>query len=179
MSSDPATNEGGQWRRLFEELGRRTREPARQPPFVGFVLTGVVLFGGLGIWVELLKLSFATGEVTYDGLETSIITFYPALIGSSAIQLVLACWNKDKSLMSVGITTLCFSFVAAILLALSEHNHPYLVLTAGSALSCFAIWLWWITNGDDPTFKAATPIDAATGGEVDRQLPGTLTGYKV
>src|SRR4051794_19356359 len=48
--------------RLGKVLWRRTIDPFFQPPFVFYVFTGVVLFGGLGVWVEIVKLCLSPRE---------------------------------------------------------------------------------------------------------------------
>lgn len=68
------------WRALGRELVRALG-PIAHPTFVLFFLFIVFGLGGVGVWVELFKLSYSSGtqpEVT-DGLITSLVTFFFAL----------------------------------------------------------------------------------------------------
>lgn len=78
----------GEWGYLRNWLVTRTVEPTRSVPFVFYVLLGPFLFGGLQIWVEILKWWHSGMRPEYSGLITAISTFFPALAGSTALQLV-------------------------------------------------------------------------------------------
>lgn len=166
--------------KLRRELWRRTHEPVRELPFVVYVFTGILLFGGLGVWVEILKIILAGSPVEFAGLITAVVTFFPALIGSTTLQLVLGSVNGgDKVMVSFALLMMCVFLTFAILLPFFSGTHPIGVLGCGIACSAFAIWTWWITNGDDPDFKKVVKPDAATGGNPQRQLPGDLNGFQV
>lgn len=175
-----AAVEGGGWARLATELRRRTREPISNPPFVFFFIPGVVIFGGLGIWAEVVKIAITESSAGLAGLITAIITFYPALGGSTTIQLVFASFNeKDKTLLSLGVFLLCLFPISALLLSLFSGRYPISVLVLGIILSLSVVWVWWITNCDDVTYKQMSTPDAATGGDPERSLSGDLTDFKI
>ncbi len=168
------------WVHLSRELARRTREPIKHAPFVFYVILGTIVFGGLGVWVELLKIVISESSVGLAGLITAIITFYPALAGSTTIQLVLSSANRnDKVVMSFGLLMLCLFTISALLLAVFAGKHPTAVMVAGVVLSFLVVWVWWITNCDDATYKQMPAPDAATGGDPERKLSGNITEYKV
>lgn len=177
--SGSTTIQNGGWSYLRTELASRTGAPAKNVPFVIYVFLGPFLFGGLGIWVELVKLVIAKDMVEYGSLITAIITFFPALGCSTALQLVLASAGKnDKVLISFALLMLFVFLAPAVLLQFFSAEHPGMVLLISTLCSLGAVWLWWITNGSDPTYMAPEP-DAATGGAVGRPLPGNLNGFDV
>jgi len=170
----------GEWAYLRRELFRRTRDPIGDPNFVFYVFLAIVLFGGLGIWVELLKYSITNQSQTLEGTITAIITFFPSLVGAATLQLVLSSMNKqDKTMATFGLVALCTFMVFALLLPFFSASHPLRVLTLGAICSLAAVWTWWITNGSDPTFRKLPRPDAATGGTTERSLAGNLDGFKV
>ena len=179
MSDVASTDEqDGDWKYLVRQLRQRTYDPIKNAPFVIYVFLATVMFGGLGIWIEVLKIAISKTPVDFSGLITSIITFFPTLIGPTSLQLVLLSASKsDKILISFSLLIFCVFLAFAILLPFFSSTHPVAVLVLGIACSICAVWVWWFTNGDDPTYKKMPPPDSATGGSTDRKLPGDLSGF--
>lgn len=166
------------WAYLFEQLGQRTVGPIKSFPFVVYLLIGIILFGGLGIWSELLRLTVAKDAFALTGLITAILTFFPTLIGSTSLQLILSSANtSDKVMIAFAIMILFIFLAAAILLAFFADAHPVNVLVAGVVSSLAAIWVWWMTNGSDSTFQSQH-VDAASGGTLNRTLKGGFDDLK-
>ena len=178
MSETSTSDLAGDWRRLGRELIARTVHPFTNVAFVIFVILGPLLFGALGVWIEIFRLIKSTTQPEYAALITAISAFYPALGTSTALQLVLASASKnDKSLISFALLMASLFPAAALILQSFSDNHPIPILLASAFCSIVAIWVWWITNGGDPTFITPSP-DAATGGQLDRNLPGSLSGFQ-
>lgn len=179
MSLDSQTGvHEGDWRYLRREIWRRSVQPFSHVPFVFYVLLAIVLLGCLGIWVELIKVAISTGQREYDGVLTALATFFPALIGSSSLQLILSsAGNRDKVLVSFGYFISIVAFAAVVLISILYPFLPILTFWASVLFVFFAIWLWCFTNGDDPTYKSA-PIDAPSGGDTGRQLKGDTSEFK-
>jgi hypothetical protein len=166
------------WAYLWGEIKKRTLEPVKAVPFVIYIFLGIVLFGGLGIWTELLKILISDKPLDLAGLLTAVMTFFPTLIGSTAIQLVLASF-QNKILQSFALFILFVFLAVAILLPFFSSDHPVAVLTIASIASLCAIWTWWFTNSAEPTFRHMVPIDAPSGGPAANPLKGNLSGFKV
>lgn len=168
----------GDWSYLWTEIKRRTTQPFSDVPFVIYVLVGIVGLGCLGIWVEVVKTFLSPSFVGGDGVLTALATFFPALICSSSLQLILASTGRgDKVLVSIGYFVSFVAVIAAVLISVLNSRMPHYTVWAAVAFSVLAIWLWWFTNGDDPTYKSA-PVDAATGGNPTRALKGDTTGFQ-
>lgn len=168
------------WQYLKKQLGKRSVEPLSDLPFIFYMITGVVLFGGLGIWAEIMRWVMSSGPFDIAGLITAVITFFPALIGSTTLQLILASSNRpsaDKILISFALLVLCVFSAFGIVLPLISNQHPVGVLVVGSLCSVASVWIWWITNGLDPTFKSH--LEEAVGGSTEKDPVGTLDGWQV
>jgi hypothetical protein len=179
MSETPEASTLNDWQRLGRHLRARTVDPIKSVPFVFFVFLGPVAFGALGVWVEIIRLAISTaGPKDFAPLITAISTYYPALGCSTALQLQLAKTTKgDKVLVSFGQLMFSIFLVTAIVVQFFWQDYPQTVFAVSFLSTIAAIWLWWITNADDPTFAAT--VDAATGGDVARDLRGTLNGFQV
>lgn len=179
MSSESNTGaRAGDWHYIRHEIRRRTTQPFSHAPFVFYVLLAIILLGCLGIWVELIKVAISSGQPNYDGVLTALATFFPALIGSSSLQLILSSTgNRDKVLVSFGYFVSIVAFAAVVLISVLHPFLPRVTFWASVVFAVLAVWLWWFTNGDDPTYKSA-PIDAPSGGNTGRQLKGDTSGFQ-
>lgn len=180
MSSiDADPNPVGDWRYLGREIWRRTWNPFRNVPFVFYVVLAILGLGCLGIWVELVKTQVSSTPSSYDGVLTAIATFYPALIGSASLQLILTSTGKsDKVLVSFALLACFASFFSVVLISVFHQLYPVWCFWAASYFAAFAVWFWWFTNGDDVTYQNAA-IDAAAGGDTSKALKGDLDDFKV
>ena len=179
MSEEIGVDEtANDWAYLWDQIKKRTLEPVKAVPFVIYIFLGIVLFGGLGIWTEILKIIISDKPTEIAGLLTAVMTFFPTLIGSTAIQLVLAS-SQNKILLSFALFILFVFLALAILLPFFSSAHPGAVLTVASIASLCGIWTWWFTNSTDPTFRHQVPIDAPSGGPTDNPLKGNLSGFQV
>lgn len=170
----------GDWKYLGRELRKRTCDPITQVPFVIYVFLGIVMFGGLGVWTELYKVALSKSPREIGSLTTAFLTFFPALIGSTTLQLVYSSVNKgDKIIGAFSLFVFCIFVSFAIILPSFSTLCPVTVLVLAIICSICAVWVWWFANADDPTYKRLPPPDSATGGSIDRNLPGSLTGFTV
>lgn len=115
---------------------------------------------------------------TYDGVFTALATFFPALIGSSSLQLILDSTGKsDKVLVSFGILVSFIALAAAVLISVFHQLLPCVTFGFSIFFALLAVWLWWFTNGDDPTYKSVS-IDAPSGGDPKRKPKGDTSGFR-
>lgn len=172
-----ATITGGEWRYLRSEIYRRTINPFQSVPFVVYTVLAIIMLGSAGIWYEILKIHISTQDPNYNGVVVAYTSFYLALTGSASHRLILSSTDKpDKVMVSFSILAgaLSILFLVAIHL-LYELDKINWLLTATFAI--IPMWIWWIANGDDPVFQSIV-TDAATGGNTNRTLQGSLEGYK-
>ena len=85
---------------LGREVTHRFRAPTGQVSFWVALIFGVILLGGLGIWVEIYK--YATiSDANAENVKTAIHTFFPALAFTATLQLILE--TDRKYLRSSGL----------------------------------------------------------------------------
>ncbi|MBX8548830.1 MULTISPECIES: hypothetical protein [Pseudomonas syringae group] len=165
------------WYQFRASLLSRTVKPAKHPTFVMFFALGIVVFGGIGIWVEILRLNvFLSKEATFTSVCFAINVFYPSLGCASMLQFIVG--NYPKALKAFGCL-LCFIFIGACLLIGLRQLYTPIGLCVEIALSALALWAWWIANAENPDYLDAD--DATAYGPVDTNtpLPGDLNGFKV
>jgi hypothetical protein len=167
------------WLRLGRELRKRSRDPLGHFSFVAYFVVAVVMFGGAGIWTELRSYLYfvpTAGEpfASLASLRTALITFFPALAGSSCMQLI---WAEDheRSLRAFAIVVLAALLVAIFFIS-PEGVSDRTALAVGAAAAVLALWSWWIANAKQ---KDLLDPDAATGGSaVSADLPGSLDEFE-
>lgn len=168
----------GEWSDLWQEITRRTRQPWKQVTFVTYLVFAIVGFGGFGIWAELVELNLSEKPRNYDGLYTAVATFYPALIGAASFQLLLiAVAETNKVMTSFGVAVLLTGITCAILLGIFHDQYPTARFLAATLLSLFSIWLWIITDADNPIYQTI-PVDTPSGGDPQRYLRGDMSGFE-
>ena len=162
------------WAALKHELAQRAVEPFESPTFVFFFLAIVIGVGGIGIWVELFKLTRPQGTPDpLDGFVTSLIAFFFALVGTSCTQLIIE-ESESKALRALAQFVLILAFVGAVLATVGVGSGQAGVLPWTFA-SIAALVVWWLANAKSPGLRDP---DAPTGGAVTKKLPGNLSGYK-
>ncbi|MYA59520.1 MAG: hypothetical protein F4X40_03025 [Chloroflexi bacterium] len=175
----PAVYAGdGEFRYVRKELCRRTAEVTKRFPLFAYVLVAILGLGGLGIWTEVVKIALAKDLSQFDGVFTAVAAFFPAVVGSATFQLLLfATGTSNRIITALGILVLFFSFGGAVLLGVFHSQYPISCLIAAIFLVVFSIWIWIVTNADDPLFQSA-PVDAASGGNTSRNPKGDLSNFK-
>ena len=179
MSSvDTDVFQQGDWKYLGSEICRRTWQPFSSVAFVFYAVIAIVVLGCAGIWVEIVKAMLTTEAGSNEGVLTALATFYPALIGSASLQLILSSAGRaDKIITSFALLVCILSFASVALVSVFHAQSPDVAMKISIGFAIFAIWLWWIANADDPIYRNA-PIDAASGGSTERTLAGSTDGFK-
>ncbi len=159
---------------LWRELKLRAAEPIEHPTFVMYFVGVVFLLGGVGAWVELVKLLRSQEEsYSLDGLITSLVTFFFALVGTSCTQLVIE-ESESKALRALAQFILILAIVPAAL-AIAGVGSGQTGIWIWAPASIFSLLVWWLANAKSSGLKDP---DAPTGGAVTKTLPGNLADYK-
>jgi hypothetical protein len=154
---------------LWKELRRRMFRPLPSFTFGSFLIRGIVIFGGLAIWIECLKYVVAD-QPSSEGIRLALLTYYPA-VGCAAGQQIAVYEETRNYLREFGNTS---SFALMGFCAVSfvlQKKFPESVLVGGVILSIFAIGLAWIAVGLDKPFNEPDP-EVAVGGKADTPLVG-------
>lgn len=162
------------WPLFFGELVRRTRSPARHVSFVLYFFLGVIVLGGLGIWVELIE--YIHHPESLAALRTALVVFFPALIGTSCMDLLWS--DNEKKYMRAFSVIIVAIFVATIFVERATTSSG-IALCISTIASLAALWVWWVANADQPHLRDVN-LDAPVGGEASpakTRLPGDETGF--
>ena len=180
LNGNPSREEEvGEWKYLGRELIRRTKQPWKHVSLVLYVLVAIVVFGGLGIWVEIVKIGTADEFRGTSELFAAMATFYPALVGASALQMIfLSLDSANKIMGAFAIAAWVLSIVMGLLVAVFYSGSPTTCITLVVVMGIAAVWLWMIAHADDPIYKRGR-IDSASGGSTDRPLKGNTGDFKV
>jgi hypothetical protein len=164
-------------RKLGIELRKRFTMPMGQVSFWVALVMGVVLMGGWGIWIEIIKWSYFDEDGT-KGIRTAIHTYFPALAFTATMQLIMVEGDK-KYLRSFGWALGIILLIASLfLLILTNKLSDGISFWGGIFFSTLAVLVWWIANGMEPMFHDTPSIDAAVGGNADAPLKGGTDGFK-
>lgn len=164
------SSQNNSWFDLIDDLAIRLIRPWYSVPFVMYLLTGVLLLGGVAIWVEIVKYSISSHfHLSYpdrrapsiDAILAAIHTFYPALAWSATMQIVLADapegdsdGRPHKRLRALALFLGSVVLVLAIVvMSLAEVLLPSVSLAFGLLGVLIAIVLWCIANAEDATYK--------------------------
>lgn len=149
---------------LRVELARRTKRPSGQ--FVFWVYFAVVVvLGGLGFWLELTQ-----RQRDWNNAYTSLVTFFPALIGSSCVQMVFETGNRR--MQAFAVLSLFFALIAGTGLISAERPASLCVWVTAIVMCVFSLWVWWIANADNTALHDGPTPDAPVGGDPYGPLAG-------
>lgn len=181
MSETETEQRSASWAILGRELKRRTIEPASHVSFALYFFVAVIVLGGAGIWLELYTYLFQATPEKPDpsaaALRTAVTTFFPALAGTSCMQLI---WENDdfRSLRAFATSALVVLFIAALAIAPATVTTST-ALWVGGVASCLAFWTWWIANAEQEGLMDLDP-DAPMGNKDPKSdLSGNLDGFTV
>jgi hypothetical protein len=165
----------GGWDVFRRDLARRWCEPFQHATYCFYFFASVIVIGGLGIWVELVLLAEGiSGDA--GNLRTAIATFFPALIGSTCLQILFGAYLRQLRAFAVAFT-LVFAAIGLWLIADRNLSTPKSLIAGG--LSSFAsLWFWWIANAFNADYFDEQDPTAPIGGEdPNAKLGGTLEGF--
>lgn len=170
----------GLYREIADEFKERTTRPAKHPSFVLFFMCAVLGLGALGIWLELFSYIYPeSGEYPSretDALRTAILTFFPAVAGTAAMQLMWA--ESTKHFRSVAFAILAAFLVVALLISPARITNAS-ALVAGVTASVVSLWVWWIANAKQADLLDSINTSAPIGGDnVEVKLAGSLDEFQ-
>ena len=157
----------------------RLGKPIGSVTFWTYMVWGVMGFGGLAIWIEVVKHCWigSSDSLTTDGIRLAVLTYFPA-VGCAAGQQISIVEKDRKYMRSFGITA-SFGFMTLCIISfLLQIKHPNWSLFLGIVCSIAAVLTFWIAIGLDESFHDTDP-DAAVGGTTDIALKGETGDFSV
>lgn len=164
----------GQWQYLRKELIERTIQPWGSVTFVLYFFMAIVMFGALGVWIEVYQF-LTSSKPDAARIIVAMITFFSALIGTSAAQLAYDAFDEPNKIM-LAFALIVLVFFSGFAVLLSRLGSTNAVFVLNFICSICAVWVWWIANAKTKTF--AYGPDTATGGDPTRELDGNFEGFK-
>jgi peptidoglycan/LPS O-acetylase OafA/YrhL len=146
--------------------------------FCVYAFFAICVFRLLSVWLEVYQFVVQGNWTNDDALRTSIVTFFPALAGPAALQLVFT-HEVSKPLRAFAVLTGAGLAILATVLQLHKGMPVRYVYPLAVSACAIAIWFWLVATGQDPAFNDGIDIDAPVGGSSDVTPPGDLTGFKV
>lgn len=156
--------------RLWEEIKRRWKAPRGHPTFAIFFIGSFLVFAAAGVWLEFFKLWFGWGPEpgSPSALRTAIATYFPAILGSSILQLAIS--DSLRSLRALGHLVGTFFLVLAFALVFSATLLDSAAIFIGLLASAASLACWWIVNADESSFRDEPLPEVATG-KADPKAP--------
>lgn len=157
------------FKELKRDIARRTKRPIKHPSFIIFFIIAVLGFSALGIWLELYayvypEVGAASPKLDPLGaLRTAVITFFPAVAGTAAMQLIWA--DGAKHFRSVAFLTLFIFLVAALWIFPANRISTESALFYGFIASLVSVYVWWVANADQIDLLDKINPSAPLGGE--------------
>nr|WP_312295497.1 hypothetical protein [Brevundimonas diminuta] len=152
---------------LGDELWVRLAEPLLNFTYWTHLLVGVCFYGAIGVWAEVVRHFVLGAEEGSSNILLAMHATYPAIIGATAMQLLL---NKDQPTYMRAfaqlISTIFFCVAATSILASGRLIHYVSFLLAMTGNLC-AILFWWIANArDDGLNDRGDGASDAVGGAI-------------
>ncbi len=172
---------------LLKSARERTWRPIRHPSFVAFFVLAVFGLGAAGVWLEVYVLLFpephspCTPSALHhlpsstEALRTALITFFTAVAGTSAMQLV---WAEELKHFRSASALVLFLFLVAALVIFPSRISDSVAITAGVIMSLVSLWVWWVANAMQlDLLDRIDPSDPVGGRDPHAPLGGDRTGW--
>lgn len=158
--------------KLGEELWIRLMLPVGQFTYWTHLIIGVCFYGAIGVWTEVLRRYVLAVETDNANILLAMHSTYPAIIGATAMQLLLN--NGQLTYVRAFaqlISTIFFSVAAVSILAANNISEALSFQIALLGNVC-AILFWWIANARDEGLKdPANDALTSVGGPVPDEGP--------
>jgi peptidoglycan/LPS O-acetylase OafA/YrhL len=139
----------------------------------------IIGVGPTGFWIELYSY-FTSSAPKVATLRTSFVSFVPAFVAGTTLQLIWA-ENEKRALRAFAILILSACMLGLVFCA-SNAIPDNAAVIFGSLSAAVAFWMWWIANANQGELMDQRPDDSHTnpigGDHVDVPLAGDLNGFQ-
>ena len=171
----------GPYRQFLAEFRDRVLDSLGDVTFLLYFIVAIILCGGFGIWVEVLKLLIASSDnLNFDGIQNAAFTLYPALIGASCMLLVLEGTDKsEKPKTAFSLFVIIFTAFISAMIGIFESKDMYQLPSRVliTFFTVFGLFFWCFANGNNPHIQTVNP-DSAVGGDTSKHLNGNTDGFQ-
>lgn len=159
----------------FDELGKelweRLRLPVSNVTYWTHLVMGVCFYGAIGVWTEVLRRFVLDAEASNANILLAMHSTYPAIIGATAMQLLLRKEQKSylRSFAQL-VSTIFFLLAAVCILAAAKWTEQTSFELALFGNLC-AVIFWWIANARDEGLQDRLDSKDSVGGELPELGP--------
>jgi hypothetical protein len=165
----------------WKVLHKRWTRPTKQLSFWTFLGVGIIILGGLPVWIEGFRyLTFTphgtVAEANLEPFQLALATAGLAVAGPSAMQLL---YSRDKLAIVAAILLFTVEMIAAMYLMVFGEPDVFGTWVGGLICAGVAVLAWVLANGEDDIFQDDTDSDVAAGGDPMRPLLNRTAPAKV
>jgi hypothetical protein len=153
----------GTFQSTGRELGERIKKPLNRVAYWGYMITGVVFFGGLGVLYNYYDM---LGKVPtcedWRAAALALATYAPAVAGAAAVQVIL---DQEESQEFKALAV--FGVIVVVLFCLPVLGEKFDVLGSNIAGGIATVLSWlmcWIASANDDRFNPSP--NASMGGDL-------------
>lgn len=167
------------WRDLRTEVKARIFEPFDDPVFVIYFFLIIVLVGGLGVLLSVIRFAADQSSQNVIAIPRTLSTYSLATVAGAFVQLNFLSFPSgtlDSPLEGARASTMralwMLALAIVVVVAILALTGLWTVKPAwayGCSLAgvgC-ALFLWWIANYDNSNLRLPSPSDVA-GGDPDK-----------
>jgi chromate transport protein ChrA len=151
---------------ILPQLKRRFYAPCKSVTFYAHLFVGVIIFGGLGVYIATWRSHGAIEDVS-----AALLGYFPAIVGAALLEFDS---ENQPYLRSFGFCALGFFSIMAALIVITECGLQLSLALLGTALG---ILFWWVANGLNPRFDDVKPQDAIGGDASGNLAQSPDTGW--
>lgn len=155
-------------------LWHQLRTPLGQVSFWTYLILAVWGFGGLGVWVEVIK--HVRGADNIESILTAIYTYFPAVAFGSSMQLIIR-EDTRRHVRSFALLIGAILVIIASLQGLELFYHYEFMWSYIGVL--IATILWWCANGSDENLHDNISPDASLGDSPASPAVGDTRGFAI
>jgi hypothetical protein len=134
-----------------------------------YLVVGMVLCGGAGFWLLLLKSHL---KLPQSDLLMTFCSFAPAIAGASCMDFIFG-ENERKYLRGFSIL---FGAIVLVFTLVAFFCTNYWFASFATIVS---LSLWWLANAENPKLSDTAHSSAPIGGDANGEVTGTKGTIKV
>lgn len=150
--------------KCIKEATLRVTGQIKNINFWSYFITGIVIFGGCGIWFEIGNL-ITSDNTNLKALSTAIIFYVATLLGGTCSQVLLDKTIQDEDIRSGTWLIIVILYTCTAFLIFTQNSLPAISFLILSITLCIeTLFVAWLVNSFNLGLTGNNDIDAPTGG---------------
>lgn len=151
-------------KKCINEATLRVTGQIKNVNFWSYFITGIVIFGGCGIWFEIGNL-ITSDSNQLKPLSTAIIFYVATLLGGTCSQVLLDKTIQDEDIRSGTWLIIVILYTFTAFLIFTQNSLPQISFLILSVTLCIeTLLIAWLVNSFNLGLTGNNNIDAPTGG---------------